>query len=90
VWATVWLRVTGPTGGGGSSFAATCRTTDEALRCFYCGLRRAIRTSGPPLESFEQLPRALQLLAPYSCAGKRLLLETLDYNLLFRSFVGSA
>ncbi len=36
----------------------------------------------------EQLLRALVLQAPYSVRGERLLMDEIDYSLLFRWFVG--
>ena len=45
-------------------------------------------TIGRPSIAPEKLPRALLLQVLYSIRSERLLIEELDYNLLFRWFVG--
>ena len=45
-------------------------------------------TTGRPSISSEQLLRALLLQVPCTVRSERLLMEELDYNLLFRWFVG--
>lgn len=64
------------------------RMTDEAL----AGLSRHFDTlyaaGGRPSIAPEKLVRALLLQALYSVRSERQLMEQLDYNLLFRWFVG--
>jgi len=48
---------------------------------------RVLATGRPPIAP-EKLLRALLLQALYSVRNERLLMEQLDYNLLFRWFVG--
>jgi transposase len=64
--------------------------TDEALR----GLSRKFNTlyshTGRPSIPPEQLLRALVVQVLYSVRSERLLMEQLEYNLLFRWFVGLA
>jgi transposase len=63
-----------------SAPGANCSPTGGARR-----LSRRGRPSIPP----EKLLRALLLQAFYSIRSERQLMEQLDYNLLFRWFVGS-
>jgi transposase len=52
------------------------------------GSRCADRMSGRPSISPERLLRALLVQVLYTIRSERLLMEQLDYNLLFRWFVG--
>jgi hypothetical protein len=58
-----------------------CVTNDDA------GIPDATRGSGPSIPP-EQLLRALLIHVLYSVRSERLLCEQLEYNLLFRWFVG--
>jgi transposase len=51
-------------------------------------LRHAVRAHGTAVDSPEKLLRAQLLQILYSIRSERLLMEQLDYNLLFRWFVG--
>jgi transposase len=76
------------TGSGGSSVAddspphgSRPGALSPTFDSLYVNFRRP---SVPP----EQLLRALLLQVPYSIRSERLLMEQLDYNILFRWFVG--
>ena len=63
--------------------------TDEALQNNVAPIRRACTpTTGRPSIPPEQLLRALLLQVLYTVRSERLLMEELNYNLLFRWFVG--
>ena len=62
--------------------------TDEALRELQPRFRGLYAKTGRPSIAPEKLLRALLLQALYSVRSERLLMEQLDYNLLFRWFVG--
>jgi transposase len=62
--------------------------TDEALRDLQSRLNKLYAKTGQPSIAPEKLLRALLLQALYSVRSERLLMEQLDYNLLFRWFVG--
>ena len=62
--------------------------TDEALRSMSEQFERLYSTTGRPSIPPEQLLRALLLQVLYTIRSERLLMEELDYNLLFRWFVG--
>jgi len=64
------------------------RMTDEALRTLTPALDRLYSDTGRPSIPPEQLLRALLLQVLYSVRSERLLVEQLQYNLLFRWFVG--
>jgi transposase len=64
------------------------RMTDEALRELQPRFRRLYAKTGRPSIAPEKLLRALLLQALYSVRSERQLMEQLDYNLLFRWFVG--
>src|SRR6202049_4921539 len=61
--------------------------TDEALRELQPRFHKLYATGRPSIAP-EKLLRALLLQALYSVRSERLLMEQLDYNLLFRWFVG--
>jgi len=61
---------------------------DEALRGMQPGLSQLYAKTGRPSIAPEKLLRALLLQALYSVRSERMLMEQLDYNLLFRWFVG--
>jgi transposase len=61
--------------------------TDEALRRLQRRFNKLYAKTGRPSIAPEKLLRAL-LQALYSVRSERLLMEQLDYNLLFRWFVG--
>ncbi|MBA3709473.1 MAG: IS5 family transposase [Planctomycetes bacterium] len=67
---------------------AVRQMTDEALRTLAPALERLYSTTGRPSIPPEQLLRALLLQVLYTVRSERLLIEQLDYNLLFRWFVG--
>ena len=62
--------------------------TDEALRELQPQFHKLYAKTGRPSIAPEKLLRALLLQALYSVRSERLLMEQLDYNLLFRWFVG--
>ena len=62
--------------------------TDEALRSMSAQFERLYSTTGRPSIPPDQLLRALLLQVLYTVRSERLLMEELDYNLLFRWFVG--
>jgi transposase len=62
--------------------------TDEALRELQPWFNKLYAKTGRPSIAPEKLLRALLLQALYSVRSERLLMEQLDYNLLFRWFVG--
>ena len=62
--------------------------TEEALRELQPRFRKLYAKTGRPSIAPEKLLRALLLQALYSVRSERLLMEQLDYNLLFRWFVG--
>ncbi len=61
---------------------------DEALRGMQPGLSQLYAKTGRPSIAPEKLLRALLLQALYTVRSERMLMEQLDYNLLFRWFVG--
>jgi transposase len=63
---------------------------DEALRELSGRLAELYATTGRPSIAPEKLLRALLLQALYGKRSERLLMEELDYSLLFRWFVGLA
>jgi transposase len=64
--------------------------TDAALRELSPQFERLYATTGRPSIPPEQLLRALLLQSLYSVRSERMLIEQLEYNLLFRWFVGLA
>src|SRR6185437_6856533 len=61
---------------------------DEALRSMHRDFERVYASGGRSSIAPERLVRALVLQVLYSIRSERLLVEQLDYNLLFRWFVG--
>ncbi|MHB8734137.1 MAG: IS5 family transposase [Terriglobales bacterium] len=61
---------------------------DEALRGLSRRFSRLYARTGRPGIAPERLLRALLLQALYSIRSERLLMEQIDYNLLFRWFIG--
>ena len=61
---------------------------DEALAALSADFERLYSHTGRPSIAPEKLLRALLLQAFYSIRSERQLMEQLDYNLLFRWFVG--
>jgi transposase len=64
------------------------RMTDRALERMSGDLDRLYAATGRPSIAPERLLRALLLMVLYSVRSERQLMEQLDYNLLFRWFVG--
>src|SRR5512142_1775177 len=62
--------------------------TDEALDVLSGEFEKLYARVGRPAIAPEKLLRALLLQALYTVRSERLLMEQLDYNLLFRWFVG--
>src|SRR5579872_2963874 len=62
--------------------------TDEALQQLQPRFNRMYAKTGRPSIAPEKLLRALLLQALYSVRSERMRMEQLDYNLLFRWFVG--
>lgn len=67
---------------------AVRRMADEALTALSPQFQRLYSHTGRPSVPPERLLRALLLQVLYSVRSERLLMEQLDYNLLFRWFVG--
>src|SRR5471030_2814673 len=61
---------------------------DHPLRQLWRRFSQMYAASGRPSIAPERLLRALLLQVLYSVRSERLLMEQLDYNLLFRWFVG--
>src|SRR3989475_1780238 len=61
---------------------------DEALQQLQPRFNRLYAKTGRPSIAPEKLLRALLLQALYSIRSERMLMEQLEYNLLFRWFVG--
>jgi transposase len=61
---------------------------DEVLRRLWSDFERLYSHTGRPSIPPERLLRALLLQVLYSIRSERMLMEQLDYNLLFRWFVG--
>jgi transposase len=61
---------------------------DEAIRCLETRFEGMYSRMGRPSVPPEQLLRALLLQMLYSVRSERMLVEQLEYNLLFRWFVG--
>jgi transposase len=66
------------------------RMTDVALRELRPALDALYSRAGRPSVPPEQLLRALLLQVLYPIRSERMLIEQLEYNLLFRWFVGLA
>src|SRR6202522_778164 len=62
--------------------------TDEALQQLQSRFNKLYAKTGRPSIAPEKLLRALLLQALYSVRSERMLMEQLNYNLLFRWFVG--
>ena len=62
--------------------------SEEALQQLQPRFQNLYATTGRPSRAPEKLLRALLLQALYSVRIERMLMEQLDYNLLFRWFVG--
>ena len=69
---------------------AVRRMTDAALDQLSSRFALMYSTTGRPSVPPEQLLRALLLQILYSVRSERMLMEQLEYNLLFRWFVGLA
>jgi transposase len=67
---------------------AVRRSVDQILREMTREFDRAYAKTGRPSIAPERLLRALLLQVFYSIRSERMLMEQLDYNLLFRWFVG--
>jgi transposase len=61
---------------------------DDALRDLQCRFSKLYAKTGRPSIAPEKLLRALLLQVLYSVHSERMLMEQLDYHLLFRWFVG--
>jgi transposase len=64
------------------------RMTDEVLKGLWTKFDELYSTTGRPSIAPEKLLRALLLQILYTVRSERLLMEQLQYNLLFRWFVG--
>jgi transposase len=64
------------------------KVTDEALAALSDRFNEVYASEGRPSIAPERLLRALLIQALYSVRSERQLMEQLDYNLLFRWFVG--
>jgi len=64
------------------------RMTDEVLKTLSPRFARMYSDIGRPSIPPEQLLRALLLQALYTIRSERLLMEEIDYSILFRWFIG--
>ena len=80
--------VSGGAGAGEPSVARVRALLDEALQSMHRDFERVYAEGGRASIPPERLVRALTLQILYSIRSERLLCEQLDYNLLFRWFVG--
>jgi transposase len=71
-----------------TSLAFAVAMTDEALKQSETSVQQLVRQDRAPSIAPEKLLRGLLLQALYSVRSERMLMEQLDYNLLFRWFVG--
>jgi transposase len=67
---------------------ALCKLTDAVLQTLSAEFDALYANSGRPSIAPEYILRALLLQVFYSIRSERLLVEEIDYNLLFRWFVG--
>ena len=72
----------------GHPLRAIRKLTDEVLRSLSGDFDRLYSATGRPSIAPEYLLRALLLQVFYSIRSERLLVEQIDYNLLFRWFIG--
>ena len=86
----VQLPVAGAARAGGPSAARDPPDDRRRVEPAVAALRDDVRDDGRPSIPPEQLLRALLLQVLYSVRSERLLMEQLEYNLLFRWFVGLA
>ena len=84
----VQLRAIGGADSGGSSVARDPDARGRGAAATCREFRGALRADGRPSIPPERLLRALLLQAFYTVRSERQLMEQLDYNLLFRWFVG--
>ena len=84
----VQLPVAGATGAGGPSAAGDSRDDGRGPAPPVAAFGELYATMGRPSIPPEHLLRALLLQVLYSVRSERMLMEQLDYNLLFRWFVG--
>ncbi len=84
----VQLSFAGGASPGDPSAAAIRQYVDTALTALSPQLERLYARTGRPSIAPEKLLRALLLQVLYSLRSERLLMEELQYNLLFRWFVG--
>ena len=84
----VQLRELRGAGSKGSSVAADPQIVDKALAALSPEFEKLYAKLGRPSIPPERLLRALLLQAFYSVRSELQLMEQLDYNLLFRWFVG--
>src|ERR1700736_6855396 len=82
------LGVAGQTGMVYGYTTPSLTGVDEALRQLQPRFNKVYAKTGRPSIAPEKLLRALLLQALYSVRSARMLMEQLDYNLLFRWFVG--
>jgi hypothetical protein len=75
-------------GSKGSSVAADPTDSGRGAGGSVAGIREAVRQARPTIDSAGEMLRALLLQAFYSVRSELQLMEQLDYNLLFRWFVG--
>ena len=75
-------------GANGSSVAGGPQDRQRGADGAVAGIREAVHQLGRRSIAPEKLLRALLLQAFYSVRSERQLMEQLDYNLLFRWFVG--
>jgi transposase-like protein DUF772 len=72
----------------GSSFTRDSRPDRGRTAVVGCGVRQAVRSHGPCLDRAGVYAAGASVAGVYSIRSERQLVEQLDYNLLFRWFVG--
>ena len=83
-----YLSPEGSSAGGSSVTAGTAEVADIALEALSPVFNRMYVAFGRPSIAPEKLLRALLLQVLYTIRSERMLMEQLEYNLLFRWFVG--
>ena len=84
----VQLPFTGGSSAGGSSLAAGPADGGRGAEGAVASVRADVSGFGRPSIAPEKLLRALLLQVLYTIRSERMLMEQLEYNLLFRWFVG--
>ena len=84
------LRLAGGKDSNDAPIAANTDSGGQGGGAIVAAFQPVVCVPGPPLIAPEKLLRALLLMVLYSIRSERRLMEELEYNLLYRSFVGLA